>query len=493
MYCRFWILLLLAPLLVRADNLVVTFSGLAYFDAATLASGFATELAALSNSTAAADDVLVSSVVDVNSTSTVVSSTVQLTAAQILQQFLASDDAQKLDAVTFPIFSTTSRVVVVSTDAPTTAAYDTTCNNGATCGGIGACVTGLCACIADAQTDVCSDDSLPFTPTASQQCVGGASSHYADVCASTASTVDRLVYGDDTCASRHVDFVNLYPMRRFCQSRNYAASADRNVFIGILGDAADSNVAGLRLFTVSTPSTMDQLNSTRDSATGVVALRAYVSNLYDNAAPVASKVWAHVEFTTLVSATVDNSSALAMVQLTRLAFLDSIEGDRRYYFQANRWHAYPNDSLPTGSYAYWDADGGQVAWACQLWHVYNPATLECEPGCDNGLTGADCDTPLTAACVVRSFNATTTLYVGYTCDSIVCRDGYQRGAFACELPPNGPIDNPIIVVTSSSQSSSSSSSVDVVVIVAICAAIFAAAGVTLSARALWHAKKKAHN
>jgi hypothetical protein len=463
------ILFIFALLLMQAlggsldtAQLSITFSDLEYYDSSTLSAGFASEVAAVSSGTAATDDVSVSSVVTSGGTTTV-TSTIPLTAAQILQQFLASDEAQDMSSTNFPIFATTTQVLVtVVGNATGSSTYDFTCRDGANCYGVGSCYNGLCGCVPDAD-DVCTAGSLPVESLG--VCASGATlaTPFADACASTLSTVDELVYlADSSCESQGM--VNLYPRRRFCQNRDYSSTLDRNVFTGLLGNPYDygNSTGGLRLFTISSPYTMEQLQS-QNRTSDVIATRAYVSNLYDNAAPVASKVWAHVEFERVMY------SANA-VQLTRLVFLDAIEGDRGYYFQGNRWRPYPY-TLPQKAYAYWNNSAGAVAWECQLLHVYNAQTCACEPGCNNGLVGVDCNVPFAnTTCPVRSFDASTTLYIGYSCDTAVCLPGYFLGAFGCVANLEQPPDT----VTEEEDSSSSSSTVDAIVIsCSVVAAIFA--------------------
>ena len=454
-----WPRLVLGQSTLDTARLSTSFEGLQYYDASTLTAGFALEVASFSDGTAATDDIVVSSVTKAG-TLTTITSTLPLTAAQILQQFLSTDASRTMSPFLFPIFSTTTQVLVtvVGNSTAPSASYDFTCDNGANCYGVGSCFNGLCGCIPDAD-DVCLSGTIPNLMQPHSQCVSGASlpTPYADVCASTLSTVDELVYTAGSCESHGAGMVNLYPRRRFCQRRDYANSMDRTVFTGLLGNPYDygNSTGGLRLFTISSPLTMDELLHQQNQTVAVT--QAYVSNLYDNAAPVTSKVWAQVEFdTTMYSA---NS-----VQLTRLVFLDAIEGDRRYYFQGDRWLAYPNNTLPAGAYAYWDATLGQVGWECQLQYIYNPSSGACEPGCNNGLVGPDCSVAFSNTsipCAVRSFNPNTTLYVSYGCDDAVCLPGYFLGAFGCV--PNLAV--PVFVITNASSSSSSVSSIDVIVIV----------------------------
>lgn len=474
-----------------ASQAVVTasFEGLAFVDSASMAAGFVRELAAIvdqqqaeltslvtiassssppgrrllsvddgstttttTTSTTTTTTIAVTGISSDGSTTTI-TATAPLTAAQLLQQFLAVGGSASLDANTFPIFATTTQVlvsVVTDPDAlfPYTTEFDFKCNNGTNCGSVGACYNGLCGCVPDEQ-GYCMRSSLPFDLPNESACASGATlvTPYADACASVYSTVDAIMYEPAySCASHGM--TNLFPKRQFCDS----VSARRTVFNGLLGNPYDggNSTGGLHLFTISTELTWGEMADR--AANGLVSLYAYVSNLYDGAAPVTNKAWALVEFRAYYSAI--NST----VQLTRLVFLDAIEGDRRYYFHNNTWSAYPNSSLPTGSYAYWDDT--RVGWECQLNYIYNPSTRACEPGCNNGFIGANCSAPFADVCAVRSFNVNTTLYVGYGCDTAACLPGYFLGSFEC-VPD---ITVPAFVPFVQGQPSSSSSTIDAIVI-----------------------------
>jgi hypothetical protein len=343
-------------------------------------------------------------------------------AALVLQQFLSASAASGLSPTTFPIFSTSTQLSLyypegtIDPALPTLPTFDINCTL-SSCGVQDQCTVGLCSCQTNPSTGYCLDN-----PT----CAGGAPSHFADVCENPLSTRDNLVYEFVECFARYPTFVNICPNRRYCQALDQSVKTDRFVFTGMLGRPGITNP--VLFFTIQSPYTLQQLlNTKRNATTGVVSFEAYVSNLYDNQSPRNNKVWSHIEFTTFYA----NSTA----QLTKLRFLDSVEGAPEYYFANNHWNAAVD--IPSFSCARWD--GTQQQWDCQAYRVYNSITNQCEQGCNNGLLGTTCSLQ-DPSIGVMEFNASTTLYRSYSGDSVVCLPGYLPGFSGCvplsqTLPP----------------------------------------------------------
>ena len=337
----------------------------------------------------------------------------QLTSALLLQQY--TNDPTLLDPNTYPIFSTSTQLVLLyptgSIDPSLPAAsaqYDMNCTFSA-CASTDVCTQGVCTCRADAN-GFCLDDST---------CASGAPSHFADVCEDPSSTPDHLLYRGQ-CADHEAGSVNLFPRRRFCQRLDRPIGTAKLMLNGMLGRVGVAEP--VLFFTIQSPYTLSELlTDKRNATTGIVSFDAYVSNLYDGAAPRSSKAWAHIEFGSFYA----NST----VQLTKLRFLDAIEGAASYYFQDTHWHAVDSADLPSMSYEYL-ADNAVPAWDCQAYRVYNPVTNACEPGCNNTFAGSNCTTVMDPTTCME-FNATTTLYVSYGCDQVVCLPGFVPGFDGC--------------------------------------------------------------
>lgn len=402
-----------------------------------------------------------------------------LTAAQALQQFLEAGAQTNLSRTDYPVFSTSRQIVPVpgSVDPslPTKAAYDLTCNRGLNCAGGPAynrstqqCLRGVCSCVTDAQ-GLCVDSSFCVstgTGTDKLPAAGGATTGFADVCFHPESTPDRLVYDLETCAAHDPSFVNVCPGRRFCQARDRSVHTDRAVFMAMLGHPTAAPPA--LLFTVQSPFTLEELlqPAHRDPVTQTICFHAYVSNLYDGAAPRGNKVWSHL--------CADSFYSNTTLQLTQLRFLDSVEGEPGAFFHANRWRALDPPPPPL-SCARWSPALNDTTWSCQFHHVYNPTTRACEPGCANGLIGPFCSINPRDVCGPQTqvytaqgggFNATSTLYWGRRCHEVVCQPGFALAPFGgCEpaaslvappadawvpQPPPEPVDgslgNSLVVV-----------------------------------------------
>jgi len=242
------------------------------------------------------------------------------------------------------------------------------------------------------------------------------------VCENPLSTIDNLVYAFVQCSDRHPSFINLCPNRRFCQAQDQSYQTDKYVFTGMLG--RPGVVEPVLFFTIQSPYTRTELLTTkRNATTGVVSFEAYVSNLYDNASPRGNKAWAHIEFASYYA----NQTA----QLTKLRFLDAVEGTPENYFHDNHWWSY--DAAPAFSCAGWN--GYVPTWSCQAYRVYNPHSNMCEPGCNNGLLGSQCNQQDAGTSSMR-YNATTTLYRSYDGNRVVCNDGYMQGYDQCVPDPN---------------------------------------------------------
>lgn len=311
------------------------------------------------------------------------------------------------------------------------------------------CVHGVCTCMTTGAPAVCVPDSLSvFVSPEAMVCVPGP----PEVCHSRQSTPDRLVYQNsslqspifdetsgvaiivgthlanssepDECTRRDPRFFNLFPRRRFCQSRDHAYPL------------APTHILGVMPRNSSTTAFMLGVNVSLADALAVAyageikAMYGYVSDIV--AGSSASKVYARIEYRYALST--DASSPF--VQLSRLTYIDEIEPAKDRYY-VNNTIAYLNcDALGwrgKETYAYLDADGKGV---CDCWagHQRNPTTGFCQPGCTDGKFGRECE--LTAAltsCQYRWNNATAFMRAA---DCVpVCIRGYAPKDGECrELP-----------------------------------------------------------
>jgi hypothetical protein len=347
-----------------------------------------------------------------------------LSSAQILQRWMDAGGGAILKPDEYPIFSQTTQLLInVDPQMPeTVVGFETGCQNGTNCRANDTCTLGLCGCPPDS-----SGRCVPgyFDEDSDQICVSGAPSLYADACTSVNSTLDHETYSAEHCSARG-NLINLFPKRKYCQhpgSQLY--HAERAMLVAVMGDPNNSTLAPLHFFTVHSPYTMAELSLPphRDIRTGLVSFKAYVSNLYDNKAPIHNKAWALIEFRTAYTD--------ITFQLTRLAFLDGIEGAHEFYFQANKWR-YLKD-VPGGAYAYWDGEAAQ--WECMSTHIFNPSNGRCELGCATGMMGHSCDEPLRTDCAIAAWNATSMLYLRPDCMFVQCQRDYVNVFGECILDP----------------------------------------------------------
>lgn len=355
-----------------------------------------------------------------------ITAVMSLTSAQILQQWMDTGGGSMLDPLVYPIFSSTQQMVInLDPVMPMVTDFDLTCNNGTNCRVNDTCTLGLCGCPRDA-SGFCPPDY--FAGTTDMVCASGSFSLYADACVSINTTVDHMGYNQgETCESRHPSFHNAFPTRRYCQNMVTSLHTERHMLIGLMGDP-DNLKAPLHIFTINSPYSLAELALPphRNIRTGIVSFRGYVSNLYDGKQPVNNKAWALIEF--------KHAYTDRTVQLTRLAFLDGIEGSRECYFSGgNQWRCVTTG--PAGTYVEVDHEG--LAWRCLAYHVWNPRAYRCEPGCDTGLMGPRCDQPLKPypECAIKEWNATTTLYLSQDCLRVECQWGYLNSFGTCEPDP----------------------------------------------------------
>jgi hypothetical protein len=349
-----------------------------------------------------------------------------LTAAQIMQQWMDVGGGVTLDPSTFPIFSATRQLVInldpVMPMADQLGEFDVTCNNGTNCRSNDTCTMGLCGCPRDAE-GFCPPDY--FDGLTDMTCASGSFSLYADACVSANTTADHMSYNsDESCEDRNPLFYNAFPTRRYCQNIDLSLNIERTMLVGLMGDPANIK-APLHIFTINSPYTLAELALPphRDIRTGVVSFRGYVSNLYDGKQPVNNKAWALIEFKQVYT---DRT-----VQLTRLAFLDGIEGSRECYFQDNKWHCLMG--VEPGMYV--DKTTTEVVSTCQAYYVWNDRTRRCEQGCTNGMTGARCDKALESFCATQQWNSTTMFHISHDCLRLECRRGYMDVFGVCEPDP----------------------------------------------------------
>lgn len=388
----------------------------------------------------------VAAIETVNHTSTVAQVSMPVTAMQVLLEFITLGGTALFQAnpvqfqQKYPIlfgsssFAVKPQIVDGTYPLPFETEFDSSCGNGTYCSTFPSsmCTEGLCGCMpVDFLTDVCTSGSLPIASVNTTFCVSGSPIQVADACESILSTADQLAYGGCPCAERNANYVNVMPFRCYCQDPSQPLGSDRYTFIGILGNPFASN--GTR-YTISSPYTLDQLvRLYRNASTGVVSFQAYVSNLFQNAQPTDSKAWALVEFVSYYSATTP-----VQLQLTRLAFLQPVEGGRAVYYAGSQWNFFETIAgfaLPRGAYAY--AVNGAVQSSCLLYTVFNPASGACEPGCSNGYYGTRCNLWLPTTCIIGStFDPVSTLYVSYDCSSYVCQPGYAQDFRGCSPIPS---------------------------------------------------------
>lgn len=392
-------------------------------------------------------------------------------------------------------------VVSAGGTVPYETSYDEICHDSLNCLGLfgpGACVKGLCGCVIPDGSIACQQETLPFYVQPDMVCVSGVTqaSQYADVCVHAASTTNHIEYMNttmqplftdsipysyttpsgayqsvhilyigpdksanatrqmDECTQRNSRYTNIYPRRRFCQDRGLNLHIDPFMVTGVFGNPYSTNGNDtLRLFALGlTQSVQDLVDHPpvvelgfdfspqapdptiygffpmqAPPRPGIFSTYGYVSDLYDGKQPVRSKAWAHIQFRYLYSNTT--------VQLTRLTFVDDIEGDGNYYFQNNTWN-YLN-GVPSNGYAYLNQTTLLPQWECRKWYVYDEVTNKCEPGCDNGMTGLECNESLDS-CVV-GFNAYTAYLPGYSCVNggvyPVCKAGSALYNLQCAPVP----------------------------------------------------------
>jgi hypothetical protein len=239
----------------------------------------------------------------------------------------------------------------------------------------------------------------------------------------------------DECARRDPTFINLFPLRRYCQSREFSFGTSRTMLRGVFGnpfaDSTAANTSSRFLFTLELP--IPNAAAFTRNAGLLVRTHGYVSTLYGDNEPVGNRAWALIEYSSLL--------ANDTVQLTRLMFLDSVEGAPDWYFRDNRWQY---KGCPPYAYAYYDPVRGVADCDCFRYYALNSISGLCEPGCNNGNYGLTCDQPLTVAgavVVVASASGKRSvvmwsegaMLVNYAGTTIVCMPGYVQQGGQCVL------------------------------------------------------------
>jgi len=445
------------------------------------------------------DTTIVCTAVAQNATVTTVTAQMPVTAAQILQQFVAGGAGQSLDPGAFPIFATTTQILQeVDPMLPTQLSF-----NASACGveycraGTGVCTNGMCGCAYDAATNLCLDSVSP-----GYVCASGAYTGFPDACAHPQTTADAIAY-EPVCPDP--DYRNIYPRRRFC-SHVDASRLRMSLLFG------DPNHPPVRIYAFHSRLTLLELIMRhRNESTGLVEVEGYVSGLFDGQQPVDSKVWSRLQFRAM------HSSQTA--QLVGLTFLGGIEGASDRYYHAAQWHYLAG--VPRGAYAFWDKDAVTLtpmnnsgihrnetvlvavstpgpAWECQLHKVYNPATGACEAGCANGMAGASCDIVCPFFPPER-FNASTSLYMLPDCSGLACKPGYRQSFAGCAVDPyynlpdtRAPDPTPVRSSSSSSSTKAEDILVDIVVPAVSGAIIVASIGFILTKQLIqpWLLKRK---
>jgi hypothetical protein len=410
--------------------------GSAIFDVAAFETQFVNETRSVLGDPAAP--------INVNHVSTtpgpvVVNFTVRLSAAQVLQQFAeayASGDV-RLDPATFPLFSRTQYIFTAPdplppSDLPQFQQWDAAarCNVSSNCRSIepvlhpSVCYNGLCGCALHS-AGTCDPLSMSVSVSPDVQCVGGTSlpglQQYADVCQSTRTTLDAIVYDKTNCTHRDPRAVNIFPLRRYCQAPY--ASLDQTTFRAVFGDPLGSATEQRLMFVVNSARDIDILRNPTPLEP-VVTLEAYVSNLYDGREPTRSQVWAQLQYAELLDA--------RTVVLLRLTFLDAIEGQHDRYYHGGVWHYH---SCGRRAYAYWNATLQEAQCACQLWHREDPHHPgDCIAACeDRERVGVQCERRADDACLQQLLNDPNAAFLraDQAACSVVCKAGHWFAGYAC--------------------------------------------------------------
>ncbi|MDO9173876.1 MAG: hypothetical protein Q7V62_03665, partial [Actinomycetota bacterium] len=304
------------------------------------------------------------------------------TAARTLQQFetLYATQEVVLDNATFPLLSHTTDVVATyppplePTPPTQVAVFDAVCSG---CPVGDACTNGMCTCTGCVST------------TPGVVCVSGGGS-VPDACTSADTQ-----YTTDDCESRG-GRVNLFPRRRYCHARGYPYGTSPSTVQAVFGN-------GTRTYALALVGTL-----------GATQQDAYASGLEGE--PLRAQRYARAEYATL--------AAPDTLQLSKMTYLDAVEGAAEYAYNGTAWVYTDCAALGyTGAaYAWWNAT--QAACDCFVFNQHNPASGVCEPGCVDGRFGAECQLLATPLVCAYAWNATSMAYMRAADCTPVCRTGY---------------------------------------------------------------------
>ncbi|MDO9173871.1 MAG: hypothetical protein Q7V62_03640, partial [Actinomycetota bacterium] len=300
------------------------------------------------------------------------------TAARTLQQFetLYATQEVVLDNATFPLLSHTVDVaatypVPLEPTPPTqVTAFDALCTG---CAVDDACVQGMCTCT------VC----VSMTPGV--MCVSGGGL-VPDACTSADTQ-----YTVDDCDARG-GRVNLFPRRRYCHARGYPYGTSPSTVQAVFGNNSHTFTLAL----------VGPLGATQQDA-------------YATEGASRAQRYARAEYTTL--------AAPDTLQLSKMTYLDAVEGAAEYAYNGTAWVYTDCAALGyTGAaYAWWNTT--HAACDCFLYNQHNPSSGVCEPGCVDGF-GAECQLLATPLVCAYAWNATSMAYMRAADCTPVCRAGY---------------------------------------------------------------------
>jgi hypothetical protein len=384
------------------------------------------EIALVSNTTV--DKVVITRV---RPGSIIVDFSIPLTAAQILQQLVVANTVY--NATTYPILSNSVQVVIPDLSTlvdPTIFEYRTNCTERTPfpgrsdyCNSYGRCRKGMCGCSEVDSGGYCLTKNLTIGYTRLDNVVCAQQGLLPDVCESQYTTGNAINYLDsDACENKHPKYRNVFPQRRYCQHMDYTLGNDAFKAQAVYGRVSSQQCEGcdgtelFLVYTLHFPS-----EPVPNTTSGFQLQQyAYVTNLYDGVQPIMNKRWAWVESRYKLS----NNT----YQLSRLVFLPGVEGEARRYYYQNDWRLV---DCAGGEYAV-----GPGECVCQLNYVRHPLTGVCTQGCNNGLVGPECKTPISqqVGCQ-RDFNVFTA-FISYDCQSVVCKLGAIEMFGVCVQQPS---------------------------------------------------------